>query len=128
MNNANTITALKELKAQLKNRLQEVDALDDDLSSVGIAERPRRRAQVAHRMNVLNADIRFVGEIIDDRELEAALGNAVEPLSETRKKKLLKALEKVSADISAVNTFKAAVKLARQISEAVRRAADASVV
>jgi dynactin complex subunit len=127
MTNAQVITTLKEVLAELDKRMEELMEIRKNPGGP-LPERPDRQMMIFERISSLNIRIHHLQNRLHERELAESLGQVVRPLAQSRVTAMQKALEKVSESISVTNQFKAAIKLASDISEAANKARDASQV
>lgn len=127
MTNDQVITILTSTITELKARREELQALQGNLPGP-VFDLPAQLNDVADALaqierRIANLELRKAARL-----RAAALGQAVKPLSASRRKAMEDALAKVSSSIAAVGTFKASIKLARDIAAAASNADAASVL
>ena len=121
MENAEVIEEMDQGIDDLNERVDELMAL---LRNPGgpPAERADRLAAVREEINTLSPRILGFEEKRIARIEAQGLGEAVPPLSEARVESFQEALETVSQSIADTATFRAAIELAGEISEATTQA------
>src|SRR5437773_12377537 len=127
IDNATVIAELKNLIEALQARLAELQTIQGAPGGP-LEERADRQMQIFARISSINIRILHLQNRLHDRELAAAVGEAVPPLSEERRQAMRAALEKVNQSIVAIGMFKDAIALAEEISKAASSAADATAV
>lgn len=125
MTNDQVITELAKILAELIKRRGEIDSLLDD-PNVPLHELADREMLVTARLSSLDIRIMHLRARLNKRRLAKSLGKSVPPLSPARANAMKAVLTKVSKSIAAVNTFKAAIKLATEISDAATKAFSAT--
>ena len=118
---------MKNLIEALQARLAELQTIQGAPGGP-LEERADRQMQIFARISSINIRILHLQNRLHDRELAAAVGEAVPPLSEERRQAMRAALEKVNQSIVAIGMFKDAIALAEEISKAASSAADATAV
>ena len=127
MTNDQVIAVIKKILKEMEKRHAELVKLRKDPGGE-FWEFADRQMRVLTRLSSLNMRIFHLQNRLRERELAKEIGDAVKPLTQARKKALTAALKKVSMSISQTNTFKAAIKLATDISAAATKAEEATTV
>jgi hypothetical protein len=127
MNNDEVIELLKKAIDELEKRIVELNSIKKD-KSIPFHELPIIQNQVLQRTSSLNLKILFLEQQLHNREVLKKLETDVPALSGAEKSRLEKALETISKDISTTKTVKAAIALAKDISDAAEKAGDSAKV
>ncbi len=126
MTNKEVIKKLESILRELKQRRVELEEMYDDLD-VPLEDLADRDMLITARLSSLDHRILQIRRRLRERKLKMNLDEKVKPLSEKRANALKDALKKVSKSLKTAKNFKAAIKLATQISTEASKGFDNSL-